>query len=157
MSYKLNWEPEIFNKSKEQIKKLKNLDGLAQNIQQKVSNETQFFINLQNFKYILKKEKTVDEIAGFLVDFQFIEELIDEHLNENHIPNPEEAPKKTYRNGKDFAKYFNHPLRGAFVNDYTKFMVKIALKKEKFRQYVKMRNSLEQYKVIKNFTILFYV
>ena len=146
MSYKLNWEGEFYQKSENQLKKMEKYGNLASQSQNKVDKSMEFIINLQNFKYTLKKQMKVDEIGQLLLDFKFIDELIQEHLNITPL-NFEVYQRKLKRKGKDLLKYQNSPMRGSFVNNYTKFMMKVALRKDKFKSLLKIRNGFQIYKV----------
>lgn len=147
MSYKFLWEPQMLHNHENELNKAKKFETLAYISSEESSKDLKFMINLQNFKYVLKKEMTVDEVAKLLVDFKFIDELIEEHLKIRKRKYPK-SNRKFIRNTKDYIRYANHPFRGAMINEYTKFMFKVAFRKEKLRHNIKMRNSLELYKVI---------
>lgn len=151
LSYRLMWEENLYQKSKGDNEKVKRYEGLAGVCQENIDKETRFIMNLQNFKYVLKKDFEVKEIGTLLNEFKFIDELIKEHLEGDLELNSKGFQKKVRRKGKDFIGYLNHPLRGAFINDYTRFMLKAALKKEDFNEMVKVRNSFRLYKVYKRY------
>lgn len=146
LSYRLNWEKEFYQVGPQTMKSDDKNDNLAAQCQPKISKEMEFIVNLQNLKYVIKKNMSVDEIGKLLIDFQFIDELIGDHLN-NTREEFEKFGRKLKRKGKDILKYQNHPFRGSFTNDYTKFMLKAALRRENLKEMVKMRNSLKIYRV----------
>ena len=146
LSYRLNWEKEFYQVGPQTMKSDDKHDNLAAQCQPKINKEMEFIVNLQNLKYVLKKNMSVDGIGKLLVDFQFIDELIGEHLN-GEKGEFEKFGRKLKRKGKDIMKYQNHPFRGTFTNDYTKFMLKAALRRENLKEMVKMRNSLKIYRV----------
>ena len=146
LSYRLNWEKEFYQVGPQTMKSDDKHDNLAAQCQPKINKEMEFIVNLQNLKYVLKKNMSVDGIGKLLVDFQFIDELIGEHLN-GEKGEFEKFGRKLKRKGKDIMKYQNHPFRGTFTNDYTKFMLKAALRRENLKEMDKMRNSLKIYRV----------
>ena len=148
LSYKLNWEREFYQLGSKMMNTEDKYDNLASQCQDKINKEMEFIVNLQNLKYVLKKNLSVDEIGQMLVDFKFVDELIEEHL-EKHQQKFEVYGRKLKRKGKDFLKYLNHQFKGTYTNDYTKFMLKVSLRRDSLKEMVKMRNSLKIYKVNK--------
>ena len=146
LSYKLYWESAVFQKKAAAVKVKGKYENLAGQCQERISKNMEFMVNLQNFKFSLKKSKSVEEIAKMLVNLDFIEDLIGEHLK-TAVKSSAVYGKKLKRNGKDLMTYLNSPLRGTFVNNYTRFMMKKAIKKEGFRNLLKIRNSFSVYKV----------
>lgn len=80
MSYSWHWESTFYQKLDNQLKLMEKYEYLASRKQKKPESDLKFITSLQNLKFEAKKNLKVEEIANLLVKFEFVEELMKEHL-----------------------------------------------------------------------------
>ena len=149
MSFIMNWEPAFYQKTDLQREQAENYEKIATQYQSVTDKSAIYMAMLQNIKYVGKRGKTVPDLAAYLEKFEFIEDLMKEHLGEVGEQKWDQYTIQLPRKSSDFVGFLENPFKGKLTNDYISFMMEKLEEKKKFEKIINMKkNEFQLYKVL---------
>ena len=130
LSFPWNWEVLSYRMPLDYFKKFlaSEIDNLV--FQKPISEEHQLMTNLQNLKVEWKATLNESQISNKLVELDFIEELIQEHLGHQPKTPYEEFSVLCERDPEEYMRYYEKLSRGWLLKDhYANFFYNEGFKK----------------------------
>ena len=146
LSFAWNWEYYVYSFPKSIYDELLYKEAGNLSVQRDLTLEEELMVNLQNLKYQLKAEYKNEDIAKLLTDFEFIENLMTEHLNVGKTDNKGKTSRFVCpRDPKDYLDYLtNISKKWLFRDRYSNFFVAEGLKRLKVKSLKKNLESKEK-------------
>ena len=144
LSFRWYWEDSFLKQSNENKEKIENFETIANASQRDFSDDEKFIINLQNFKYEIKRNLSLEALGEFLVNSDFIEGLLKEHVNQHRggvQSITTEIPRYCKRDPTDLLK-FNENRRENDISrqSYGNALLEKIEKKEHLKNLIKAKN-----------------